>query len=178
MRKTNPKAASSVDGDQDFDYLDVMKRCRAMTKNDDKHRMSYVEWHSNWKIPSSGIPKKPALYAGTSDKRVTQRFPEHDECLEDPDAVGAGAFRYTYCRGSKEMMRIIFAAYKESEFRNLAEQILINLFEIQAPIVKKADLASSRFSLEPDATSNLEKRSWLGCLEDRSDLTSLLESAE
>ena len=40
-------------------------------------------------------------------------------------------------------MRIIFVVYKELELHNLAEQILNNLFEVQALVVKKVDLASS-----------------------------------
>jgi hypothetical protein len=47
----------------------------------------------------------------------------------------------------------------------LAEQILINLFKKQAPLVKKVDQASSCFLFEPDATFGPEKRSWIGCLE-------------
>ncbi|KAH0018160.1 hypothetical protein KCU78_g7276, partial [Aureobasidium melanogenum] len=178
MKNTNPRLPLVLESHNDFTYLDIMKNCRSATKDDDEHCVSYLESHAKWKISQNQRPKDPAMYGGTTDKRVTKRFPEHDKCLENPDAHGAGAFHYSYCRGSEEMRRVIFAAYEESDFRDLAEQILICLLELQAPFVKKADLASPDFSLEPQATSEDEKKSWLGCLEEMGEEAPKLELGE
>lgn len=119
-----------------------------MTKAEDKHRVSYLESHAKWKTPPTGNAKAAASYAGTTDRRVTQRFPEYDELPADPKAVGAGAFYDVYCCGSKEMMRVIFVAYPESEFCQEGRPCIFLFFA---------------------RASNLEKRSWIGCLKEDQD---------